>query len=284
VISGTAVGAIYALAALGFTLLWQASGTINFAQGEFVMVPAFITLLCLGYGMPLPLAFIVTCLVSMALLGVAFKKTVVDPLIRYGVIPLVIATLGLSIGLKNLVKAGYNAGPNPFPNIFPSTLASLGPLRISAYDIGALALAGVIVVALQTFLNRTLTGRAMQAVAQNTEAATVLGINVKRMVLYVFLINALLAAVTALLVTPTYLAKFDMGDIIGLKAFYAAIIGGFNQTRGALLGGVLVGVLENLTGAYLSPAYKEGVALMLFLVVILFKPEGLLGKAEERKV
>ena len=284
VISGTAVGAIYALAALGFTLLWQASGTINFAQGEFVMVPAFVTLLCLGYGMPLPLAFIVTCLVSMALLGVAFKKTVVDPLIRYGVIPLVIATLGLSIGLKNLVKAGYNAGPNPFPNIFPSTLASLGPLRISAYDIGALLLAGVIVVALQTFLNRTLTGRAMQAVAQNTEAATVLGINVKRMVLYVFLINALLAAVTALLVTPTYLAKFDMGDIIGLKAFYAAIIGGFNQTRGALLGGVLVGVLENLTGAYLSPAYKEGVALMLFLVVILFKPEGLLGKAEERKV
>jgi branched-chain amino acid transport system permease protein len=124
----------------------------------------------------------------------------------------------------------------------------------------------------------------MQAVAQNTEAATVLGIDVKRLILYVFLINALLAAVAALLVTPTYLAKFDMGDVIGLKAFYAAIIGGFNQTRGALLGGVLVGVLENLMGAYVSPAYKEGVALMLFLVVILFRPEGLLGKAEERKV
>ena len=284
VISGTAVGAIYALAALGFTLLWQASGTINFAQGEFVMVPAFITLLCLAHGMPLSLAFVVTCLVAMALLGVAFKKAVVDPLIRHGVIPLVIATLGLSIGPKNLVKAGYSAGPSPFPNIFPSTLISLGPLRISAYDIGALVLAGVIVFALQAFLNRTVTGRAMQAVAQNTEAASVLGINVKRMVLYVFLINALLAAVTALLVTPTYLAKFDMGDVIGLKAFYAAIIGGFNQTRGALLGGVLVGVLENLTGAYVSPAYKEGVALMLFLIVILFKPEGLLGKTEERKV
>jgi branched-chain amino acid transport system permease protein len=284
VVSGTAVGAIYALAALGFTLLWQASGTINFAQGEFVMVPAFITLLCLGYGMPLPLAFAVTCLVAMALLGVAFKEAVVDPLRRHGVIPLVIATLGLSIGLKNLVKAGYSAGPQPFPNIFPDTLLMLGPLRVSAYDIGALVLAGVIVFGVQAFLTRTVTGRAMQAVAQNTEAATVLGINVKRMVLYVFLINALLASVTALLVTPTYLAKFDMGDVIGLKAFYAAIIGGFNQTRGALLGGVLVGVLENLTGAYLSPAYKEGVALMLFLVVILFKPEGLLGKAEERKV
>jgi branched-chain amino acid transport system permease protein len=284
VISGTAIGAIYALAALGFTLLWQASGTINFAQGEFVMVPAFITLLGLSLGAPLWLAFVIACLASMLVLGLGFKKAVVDPLIRHGVIPLVIATLGLAIGVKNLVKAAYSAEAHPFPNLFPDTLLSVADLRISVYDIGTLVLAGAIVFGLQAFLNKTITGRAMQAVAQNTEAATVLGINVKRMVLYVFLINALLAAVAALLVTPTYLAKFDMGDTIGLKAFYAAIIGGFNQTRGALLGGVLVGILENLMGAYVSPAYKEGVALMLFLVVILFRPEGLLGKVEERKV
>jgi len=284
VISGTAVGAIYALAALGFTLLWQASGTINFAQGEFVMLPAFITLLGLSFGAPLWLAFAIACIASMLVLGVGFKKAVVDPLIRHGVIPLVIATLGLSIGVKNLVRASYSAEAHPFPNVFPDTLVSVLGVRISFYDIGTLVLAGAIVFGLQAFLNKTITGRAMQAVAQNTESATVLGIDVKRMILYVFLINALLAAVAALLVTPTYLAKFDMGDTIGLKAFYAAIIGGFNQTRGALLGGVLVGILENLTGAYLSPAYKEGVALMLFLVVILFKPEGLLGKAEERKV
>jgi branched-chain amino acid transport system permease protein len=284
VISGTAVGAIYALAALGFTLLWQASGTINFAQGEFVMLPAFITLLGLSLGAPLWLAFAIACIASMLVLGLGFKKAVVDPLIRHGVIPLVIATLGLSIGVKNLVRASYSAEAHPFPNVFPDTLVSVLGVRISFYDIGTLVLAGAIVFGLQAFLNRTITGRAMQAVAQNTESATVLGIDVKRMILYVFLINALLAAVAALLVTPTYLAKFDMGDTIGLKAFYAAIIGGFNQTRGALLGGVLVGILENLTGAYLSPAYKEGVALMLFLVVILFKPEGLLGKAEERKV
>ena len=283
-ISGTATGAIYALAALGFTLLWQASGTINFAQGEFVMIPAFVTLLGLAAGLPLWAAFIVACAASMLLLGACFKTLVVDPLRRHGVIPLVIATLGLAIGVKNLVKSAYSAEAHPFPNVFPDTLISVAGLRVSVYDIGTLVLAGTIVVALQAFLNRTLTGRAMQAVAQNTEAATVLGIDVKRMILYVFLINALLAAVAALLVTPTYLAKFDMGDVIGLKAFYAAIIGGFNQTRGALLGGVLVGVLENLMGAYVSPAYKEGVALMLFLVVILFRPEGLLGKAEERKV
>ncbi len=249
------------------------------------MVPAFLMLFFLGVvGAPVWLAFVLACIASMIILGYGFKRVVVDPLIRHGVIPLVIATLGLSIGLKQIVKAGYSAEAHPFPNVFPDTLISIGALRVSVYDIGALVTAGVIVVALQLFLNRTVTGRAMQAVAQNTEAAKVLGIDVDRMILYVFLINAVLAAVAALLVTPTYLAKFDMGDPIGLKAFYAAIIGGFNQTRGALLGGVLVGVLENLMGAYVSPAYKEGVALMLFLVVILFKPEGLLGKVEERKV
>ncbi|HEX6138159.1 MAG TPA: branched-chain amino acid ABC transporter permease [Casimicrobiaceae bacterium] len=284
VVSGTATGAIYALAALGFTLLWQASGTINFAQGEFVMVPAFSMLFFMLAGAPLWLAFLLTCVVAMLLLGVAFKAAIVNPLIRHGVIPLVIATLGLSIGVKQLVKAGYSAEAHPFPSPFPPGQFALGGAAVSYADIGTLILAGVIVIGLQAFLNRTVTGRAMQAVAQNTDAARVLGIDVKRMVLYVFLINAVLAAVAALLVTPTYLAKFDMGDSIGQKAFFAAIIGGFNQTRGALLGGVLIGVLENVVGFYVSPAYKEGVALLLFLIVILFRPEGLLGKVEERKV
>jgi branched-chain amino acid transport system permease protein len=285
IISGTATGAIYALCALGFTLLWQASGTINFAQGEFVMLPAFAMLFFINTaGLPLWLAFLLTCAVAMLLLGYTFKRAIVDPLIHHGVIPLVIATLGLSIGVKQLVKAGVTAQALPFNSPFPDGLLALGELRVSYADVGTLLLAGLIVIGLQLFLNRTLTGRAMQAVAQNTDAAKVLGINVQRMVLYTFLINALLAVVAALLVTPTYLAKFDMGESIGIKAFYAAIIGGFNQTRGALLGGVLVGVLENLTGAYVSPAYKEGVALLLFLVVIIVRPEGLLGKVEERKV
>jgi branched-chain amino acid transport system permease protein len=285
VVSGTATGAIYALAALGFTLLWQAAGTINFAQGEFVMIPAFVMLFFMSFvGVPLWLAFLLTCAVSMLVLGYGFKRGIVDPLIRYGVIPLVIATLGLSIGLKQLVKAGYSAEAHPFPNPFPDGQLALGNLHVSYSDVGTLVLAGLIVISLQMFLNRTVTGRAMQAVAQNTDAAKVLGIDVKRMVLYTFLINAFLAVVAALLVAPTYLAKFDMGDSIGQKAFFAAIIGGFNQTRGALLGGVLIGVLENVVGFYVSPAYKEGVALMLFLAVILFRPEGLLGKPEERKV
>jgi branched-chain amino acid transport system permease protein len=284
IVSGTATGAIYALAALGFTLLWQAAGVINFAQGEFVMLPAFAMLFCIAAGAPLWLAFLVACALSMIVLGYGFKKVIVDPLIKHGVIPLVIATLGLSIAVKSIVRAGYSAEAHPFPSPFPGGQLALSGINVSYADIGTLLLAGAIVIGLQAFLNQTVTGRAMQAVAQNTEAAKVLGIDVQRMVLYVFLINALLAVVAALLITSTYLAKFDMGDSIGQKAFFAAIIGGFNQTRGALLGGVLIGILENVVGFYVSPAYKEGVALVLFLLVILFRPEGLLGKAEERKV
>ena len=283
-VSGMATGAIYALAALGFTLLWQAAGVINFAQGEFVMLPAFSMLFFIAGGSPLWLAFLLTCVLSMIVLGYGFKRVIVDPLIKHGVIPLVIATLGLSIAVKSIVRAGYSAEAHPFPSPFPTGQFALGGINISYADVGTLVIAGLIVIGLQKFLNKTVTGRAMQAVAQNTEAAKVLGINVKRMVLYVFLINAVLAVVAALLVTPTYLAKFDMGDSIGQKAFFAAIIGGFNQTRGALLGGVLIGILENVVGFYVSPAYKEGVALILFLGVILFRPEGLLGKSEERKV
>ena len=284
IVSGTATGAIYALAALGFTLLWQAAGVINFAQGEFVMLPAFAILFGLAFGLPLWLAFLVACVLAAIVLGLGFKFVIVDPLIRHGVIPLVIATLGLAIAVKSIVRAGYSAEAHPVPSPFPSGQLALAGINVSYADIGTLLLAGAIVIGLQAFLNKTVTGRAMQAVAQNTDSARVLGINVRLMVLYVFIINAVLAVVAALLIAPTYLAKFDMGDSIGQKAFFAAIIGGFNQTRGALLGGVLIGILENLVGFYVSPAYKEGVALVLFLLVILFRPEGLLGKAEERKV
>jgi branched-chain amino acid transport system permease protein len=283
-ISGTATGGTYALAALGFTLLWQASGTINFATGEFVMIPAFLMLFALAVGIPYWPAFLLAALASAAVLGFGFKRTMVDPLRQVGGHSLVIATMGLSIGLKQLIKAGYSAEAHPFPGLFADKLFDLGALRVSYGDVGTVAVALVIVGSLQLFLNKTLTGRAMQACAQNTEAATVLGIKVHRMILYTFVINAVLGAVAAVLVTPTYLAKFDMGDTIGMKAFFAAIIGGFNQTRGALLGGVLIGVLENVVGHFISPSYKESAVLFLFLIVILFRPEGLLGKAEERKV
>ena len=282
--SGLATGSIYALAALGFTLLWQASGTINFAQGEFVMLPAFMLLGFMAIGAPLLVSFVLTILLAVLLLGYVFKRGVVDPLFKYGMMPIVVATIGLSIAMRNGVRAGYSAEAHPFPSLFADKIYNIAGVTITLQDIGTFALAMVIVLATQAFLAKTITGRAMQAVAQNTESASVLGINVPRMIFYTFAINAVLAVAAALLVTPTYLAKFDMGEGLGTKAFFAAIIGGFNNSRGALLGGLIVGVCENLAAAYISPAYKDAVALVIFMVVILFKPQGLLGKKEERKV
>ena len=282
--SGLATGSIYALAALGFTLLWQASGTINFAQGEFVMLPAFMLLGFMAIGAPLLVSFVLTILLAVLLLGWVFKRGVVDPLFKYGMMPIVVATIGLSIAMRNGMRAGYSAEAHPFPSLFADKIYNIAGVTITMQDIGTFALAMVIVLATQAFLAKTVTGRAMQAVAQNTESASVLGINVPRMIFYTFAINAVLAVAAALLVTPTYLAKFDMGEGLGTKAFFAAIIGGFNNSRGALLGGLIVGVCENLAAAYISPAYKDAVALVIFMVVILFKPQGLLGKKEERKV
>jgi branched-chain amino acid transport system permease protein len=282
--SGIATGSIYALAALGFTLLWQASGTINFAQGEFVMLPAFMMLGFAAAGLPLGLAFAATCVLAVGVLGWAFKRGIADPLLRHGLMPVVVATIGLAIAMRNGVRAGYSAEAHPFPSLFADKLIEVAGVTVTLADVGTAGLALALVLGTQAFLSKTVTGRAMQAVAQNTESATVLGINVPRMVFYTFAINALLACAAALLVTPTYLAKFDMGEGLGNKAFFAAIIGGFNNSRGALLGGVIVGVAENLAAAYISPAYKDAVALLLFMVVILFKPEGLLGHKEIRKV
>jgi branched-chain amino acid transport system permease protein len=282
--SGLATGSIYALAALGFTLLWQASGTINFAQGEFVMLPAFAMIGFMAWGAPLSVSFILTCLVSIAVLGWCFKRGLIDPLYKFGMMPIVVATIGLAIAMRNGVRAGYSAEAHPFPALFADKLFKIGGVTVTLADIGTLAVALLLVFVTQLFITKTVTGRAMQAVAQNTESATVLGIDVPKMVFYTFAINAVLACAAALLVTPVYLAKFDMGESLGTKAFFAAIIGGFNNSRGALLGGLIVGVAENLSAAYISPSYKDAVALVLFMVVILFKPQGLLGKKVERKV
>lgn len=284
-VSGLATGAIYALAAMGFTLLWQTSQTINFAQGEFVMLPAFIMLSGIKLlGLPLYASFFFALAVSGLLLGFAFKRLLVDPMIRHGVLPLVIASIALGIFMKEIVKVTYGAEALPFPDPLPSGIWRVGGVSVTVHDIGVLALVFILVAALQMFLSRSVTGRAMQAVAQNPDTATILGINVPRMVLLTFLINAALVTVAAILITPVYLAKFTNGESIGLIAFIAAIVGGFNQVRGALVGGLLIGVLSNLSGAYISASYRDAFPLLLLIAVILFRPQGLLGRAEERTV
>lgn len=285
IFAGIATGAIYALIAVGFALLWQTSGTINFAQGEFVMVPGFIMLGLMSlFGIGLIPAFVPTLFIMLFFFGYVFKRLLVDPLIKYGDFPLVIATIGLGILLKEGTKLVAGARGVYFPELFPKTILDLGGVKISTTDLVMLGIAIIIIIVLQLFLNRSFIGRSMQATAQNSDVARILGINVDRMILYTFLINAALTTIAALLITPSYLAKFNNGETLGLLAFMAAIVGGFNQVRGALFGGFLIGVLENLGAFYISTEYRTAFPIILLILVILFKPEGIFGRSEERQI
>jgi branched-chain amino acid transport system permease protein len=307
--SGLATGAIFALAAVGFALLWQTAGAINFAHGEFIALPAVVMLVVgeqqptLGLpdwvplaggtaiGGPLPemgilVAFALTIPVAVLVLGYLFKVSLVDRLLTPGGddIPLVIASLGLALAIREYVRVEFGARPEQFPSTFGGARWRPGGIPVSADDVGVLAVSVVVILALQLFLRRTYTGRQMEAAAQSPDTARVLGVPVGRMILYTFAINAVLVTVAALLVAPTTHARWDAGLTLGLLAFTAAIIGGFNQVRGALFGGFLVGLLQNWSGYYLSSAYREAIPLLLLILVILWRPQGLFGIAEERRI
>jgi branched-chain amino acid transport system permease protein len=284
-ISGIATGAVYALAAVGFALLWQTSGAINFAQGEFVSAAALVmyaAMALLGVG-PL-IAFVIALPISLLLFGVVFKKALVEPLLKRGEFALVIATLGLSIFIREVSRILAGAEPLQFPNLAGDEVLRVGSIVIAVNDVATIAIAATIIFGLQWFLNRTFIGRSMEATAQNTEVARILGIDVDRMILYAFLLNAALITLGALLITPKYQAKFSNGEVFGLVAFMAAIVGGFNQVRGALFGGFLIGILDNLAAYYVSTTYRSAFPILLLVIVILFKPEGLFGRKEERKI
>lgn len=308
-ISGLATGAIFALAAVGFALLWQTAGAINFAHGEFIALPAVIMLVLgeqrptLGlpdwiplvggtaFAGPLPeigilAAFVVTVPIAVLLFGYVFKVSLVDRLLKPGGddIPLVIASIGVGLAIREYVRVEFGSSPDQFPSTFGTEVWRPGGIAISADDVGVLVVSTVVILGLQAFLNWTYTGRQMQAVAQSPDTARVLGIPVSRMVLYSFGINAILVTVAALLVSPTTNARWDGGVSLGLFAFTAAIIGGFNQVRGALFGGVVVGLLLNWSGYYVSSAYREAIPLLLMILVILWRPQGLFGVAEERRM
>jgi branched-chain amino acid transport system permease protein len=243
------------------------------------MLPAFFVLIGMGFfGLPFWVAVLLGVAVSIVTLGLMFKKLMVDPMLHHGVLPLVIATIGLAILMKEAVREFYGADAWPFPPLAAATNVTVFGAALAVQSLLVLGISIAAVAALQLFLNKTRTGRCMQATAQNPTVARLLGVPVERMILYTFLINAALVALASLLITPIYLAKFTNGELLGLYAFIAAIIGGFNQIRGAIAGGLLLGVIDNFTAVYVSTQYRLVVPLLFLIVIILFRPQGLLGR------
>jgi branched-chain amino acid transport system permease protein len=248
------------------------------------MVPAFFILEAMYLGAPFWLAILIGIALSLLLLGLVFKLVIVDPMLKHGVLPLVISTIALSLFMKEMVKNFYSSNAQPFPALTPPIdLHFLGAV-VSTQSLTVLGVAIAAVVALHLLLHKTRLGRAMQATAQNPALAQILGVAVRRMVLYTFLLNAVLAAIASILISPIYLAKFINGEPLGIAAFLAAIIGGFNQVRGAILGGFILGVLDNLSAAYVSSTYRGAFPLLILIAVIMWRPQGLLGRVEERTV
>ena len=284
-VAGLATGAIYALVAVGFMLIWQTSQTINFAQGEFVMVPAFFALAAMKFGgMSFAASLVVALVVSVLLLGLVFKYVIVNPMLKHGVLPLVVSTLALAVFMKEAVKEFYSAEAQPFPVLWAARDVDVLGMPISSQSIVILVIAVIVVTALQFFLSGTRTGRCMQATAQNPAVARILGIPIERMILLTFVINAVLVALASFLISPIYLAKFTNGETLGQVAFIAAIVGGFNQVRGAIAGGLILGVVDNLSAVYISAQYRGAIPLFMLIAMILLRPQGLLGRRVERAV
>jgi branched-chain amino acid transport system permease protein len=281
-VAGLSIGAIYSLIALGFVLLWQTSNTINFAQGEFVVLPAFIMVFFyLVLKWPFALALVATILVSTFVLGYLVRKILITRLLEQGLLPLIIATIGLALLIRYSLQEFWTPLGMNFPPVFPRFSIRVGGIILPFEELMNLLVAGIIILAVHLFITRTKLGWGMQAIAQNRSLASVLGIDVNYLVTLIFILNAALAAGSAVLIAPIYLVKYDLGISLGLKAFYAAIIGGFNQIRGALLGGLVVGVVETLCAAYISNEFRDAYALIVLFIVLMLKPEGLWGAKEE---
>jgi branched-chain amino acid transport system permease protein len=282
-LGGLTAGAIYALVALGFAIIYNASHVINFAQGEFVMIGGMLSVSLAGAGLPLWLA-VPAAVLAAAAVGLALEKFAVEPARGASVVTLIIITIGASILLRGLATLVWDKNLHalaPFSGDQPIALAGATLLPQSLWVLGVTL---VIVLALAWFFGRTLLGKAMLATSHNPLAARLCGINVRHVLLLSFGLSAALGAIAGALVAPITLTSWDVGVMLGLKGFAAAILGGLGSGAGAVAGGLLLGVAESLGAGYLSSAYKDAIAFVILLAVLFFLPNGLFGRNGAERV
>jgi len=281
--TGLGVGSIYALVALGFVLIYRATNVVNFAQGDFAMLGAFaMVVLCIDLGWPYWLGIVLT-IIAMALFGALFNLGVYYPLRHRTFLPVIISTIGASILLENGVLAAYGPRPQSVPGVFASQGFSVGPVFFDSQYLTILAVT-VVAVALQyLFFERTLLGKKLQAVSQDKEMASLLGIPVAFMIVLTFVYSATLGGLAGVLVAPILFVSVQMGGSIALKAFAASIIGGFGDVTGAIVGGLALGVIETFGAAYISVPYKDAFAFLVLFVFLLFRPQGIFGERVAEK-
>jgi branched-chain amino acid transport system permease protein len=281
--TGIGIGAVYALVALGFVLIFRATNVVNFAQGEFSMVAAFImVVLAVDLGWPYWLSFLLS-LAAMAILGALFNLGVYYPLRNRSFLPVIIATIGASIFLANSVLALYGPQPQVLQGWFDTPGIQLGPVYLDSQYLLIIAVTIVLVGFQYWFFEHTLLGKKLQATSQDKEMASLLGVPVAAMIMLTFVYSALLGGIAGILVAPLLFVSIQMGATIALKAFAATIIGGFGDVAGAIIGGLALGVIETFGAAYVSVPYKDGFAFLVLVLFLIFRPQGLFGERVAEK-
>lgn len=283
IFSGVTSGAIYALAALGFAIIYNASTVINFAQGEFIMLGGVAAVFFAGLGVPLPLA-ILLAVIAAALVGMIVEKLAIEPARNAEVVTLIIITIGVSLILRGLVQVTFGKGAHalkPFSGDAPILIFGATILPQSLWILAATL---AVVAALAWFFGASRSGKAMLATSYNKLAAQLVGVNTSRVLLASFALSAMLGALGGVLVAPITGASYDSGIMLGLKGFVAATLGGLGSGLGAIVGGLLLGLIEALTAGYVSSSYKDVVPFLLILFILFFKPNGLFGAKSSDRV
>ena len=283
-LTGVTLGSTYALVALGFAIIYNASDVVNLAQGEFVMLGAMSAIaLSAGEGLPLPLAILLAVGVTL-LVGLMLQRFAIAPAKGITVVGTIIITIGASIFLRGLALLLWGKDIHALPHFSGETPLRLGEVTLLPQNLWVMGGTALLVLAVHLFFNRTLVGKAILACSCNKTAAQLVGINVGGMLLVAYGLSALLGAMAGVLVAPITYTSYDAGIMLGLKGFAAAILGGMGNPMGAVAGGLLLGLVESLAAGLISSGYKDAIAFVILLLVLFLRPSGLFGRATAERV
>ena len=281
-LSGVTVGFIYTLVGLGFTVIYNSSGIINFSQGEFVMAGGMSTVFLLYAGLPLGVSFILAIMIT-SMIGIILYKLI--SISKDGSqISLIILTLGFAIFLRGVAQVIFDKQLHTMPSIVGDGAFEIFNTTLTYQAILIMVVASLIVISLYLFFKKTKTGQAMVASSSNVDAAKLMGINIKKILMLNFAISAVIASIGGILLTPITSTNYEVGIMLGLKGFCAAIIGGLGNPFGAVAGGLLLGILESLVAGYISSEYKDAVAFVVLLAILFFMPGGIFGNLKAQRV
>jgi branched-chain amino acid transport system permease protein len=271
------IGAIYALVALGFVTISRASQIINFAQGEFVMLGGVITFFLLnGAKLPYPFAALLAVF-TVVLIGFTMHLSILYPLRKASVLILIMATLGASIFLSSTSGLLFGTLPKTLPPFSADGPLQLGKISVSSQSLWVLLSTFILLIFLYLLSHRTLLGKAMEASSTDPLGADLLGISRNLMVFLAFGVSAGVGAFAGILITPIFFTSYSSGALLGLKGFISAVLGGWGKNSGAILGGFVLGIVESLSLAFIPSGYKDGVAFVILLLILYFRPKGILG-------